>query len=274
MTHDGDESPAGRSQLWGALAIALFLTVAGTDSLLGGAPQEAQEQSTAVLWNDARRTEAKFVPAILLESLTGEIDDDAGATLLPLTKDQRAILSLTLAGAQSSDREACTVGVTGDAFTAPSAPDSLSLDDLVLAAPITLVARVLDVVPGWSTILRSPATLVYVRPEAVIHPQLDVSAIPEIVSYLQQSGTISIAGARLCLSEPGGHTATVGETVLLIGGGDRHNPAHLDKTLVLSVIEDALVVEGHSVLRRANLTLKSLRQRVWEHEEGAGNVPE
>ena len=117
--------------------------------------KDATVRAREVVWRDASRTNALFVP----ESLLAEPIE-----ALPLSESSRAALRHELA-VRPKLAQPCRSSIHTDGRYSESTG---SLDNWLRQSKSLIVAEVVETVPGWSTWGHFPVTMVWVRITEVV----------------------------------------------------------------------------------------------------------
>lgn len=100
----------------------------------------------------------------------------------------------------------------------------LTLVQIARRADFAVIGTVERIVPGWSTQLIRPASLVEIKVSEVLFDRNQKTRRSTALTYLQRSGSLAILGTPVCSVDPENREAELGRELLVIGVWDRTNP--------------------------------------------------
>ncbi|HEV7672548.1 MAG TPA: hypothetical protein VGS22_28855 [Thermoanaerobaculia bacterium] len=197
---------------------ALTLCLAGALSPFAQASPPVQEST---VWADSARTRVKFLPESALDRI--DLSGKASPSMASPLSGTEAEQIRTLAGRSRELKGGC-FPLPRFESDQPGEKRKLTLDQLARSADFAVLGTVEQIVPGWSTQLIRPATLVQLHVSEVLFDRNRRARGSASLSYLQRSGSIQVEGTKICSVDPENRAAVLGRELLVIGVWDRQNP--------------------------------------------------
>jgi hypothetical protein len=218
--------------------------------VLGVCPKStAEDEQKQIIWMDEAHTRAYFVPEAVLAA--------DPLAVLPLSESQRLDLSGRIKWSQSPNRIPLNpLGVIHDCYPQEgklrpgSAPNPVTIPELVAKFPVAAIGVVESVVPGWVTISPRVARLAYVRIATPLREEMKKLRPGQRVAALFTGGEIHVRGVRLCSeTKPDLYQPARGDRVLLVGVAWPADDRFIDAVYTLPVRDGIIQCEPYPSLR-------------------------
>lgn len=227
--------------------------------LVGSVPPCGAEEDydRRMLWFDKQHTRAMFLPEAVLNENPLEVlsirstDREALEWEIAFRRNWPPAIPLGPPGRGSP----CSVPSIGPAG---SRTDAADLVGLVRRNELTVVGKVVDLVPGWSVELEITKEALYIVIDTVLEDDTGELKPGDVRTFLEMGGEMNVQGVRLC-TDPyrGFYVPRVGDRVLVTGFHWPEEPIFLSG--------EAFVVERDVVKPRPYPVL--LDQREWKLAE-------
>lgn len=144
-------------------------------------------------------------------------------------------------------------------------PTARALADVLAEAPLLVVGRVLEEVPGWFTSNLTPSTVVYFEVEEVLKDTYRRTQVGDTLGWLRYGADFQVVDVQLCHVTDGQDPDTsAGRRLLFLLGQSDIDP--LDGSgLALAVVNDVVERGRYGDIQQAGpLPLSSLRKTLRE----------
>lgn len=228
-----------RTLLWAFLLTALMASAL------------AAEQFDDVVWLDAKREAALFVPQSLLGARPG----------VPLPPSGYTQYFATLEAAKRAEGALpCSTPTHELLYASTLEGGSTPLWDALSAAPAAVTAEVVRVVPGWSAWTGEPASAVWVRISEVVSGSAQIAGAGTLRVLLLPMARIEVDGLALCSARPGFDVPKGGDHLLLAIAATPHDERLLAASYVFPVVDGEVVARPYAKIAKfKRLSLNDVR---------------
>jgi hypothetical protein len=228
-----------RTLLWA------FLLTAFTVSALAAEPFDD------VVWLDAKREAALFVPQALLGAKPRVALPSSGYTQYFATLE---------AAKRATGALPCSTPTHDLLYASTLAGGSTPLWDALSAAPAAVTAEVVKVVPGWSAWTGEPASAVWVRISELVSGSARIAGAGTLRVLLLPMARIEVEGLALCSARPGFDVPKGGDRLLLAVAATPHDERLLAASYVFPIVDGEIVARPYgNIAKFQRLSLNDLR---------------